>query len=186
MTLDDLEDDTTRPKAPPVPGLTPEQRRRGQKLAAIHRMYRQELSAIQRLMNEIGDGLARPDALETAVAGMRLTENLALFGSVCGQECAILANHHEIEEQYLFPALALNAVPGMRAVIDRLVAEHGLIHSLLVDLHGAAAQLAATPTPVHFDACATAFQRLDRGIRSHFGYEETELAPTLGQSSFPI
>ena len=186
MTLDELEDETQRPKAPPVENLTPEQQALAGRLAAIHRMYRMELSHIARLMETIRAGLEQPGALAPAVSGMKLAENLALFGTVCGRECGVIASHHDIEEQYLFPPLALDPQPELRAVIRRLTEEHGLIHSLLVDLADAARRLARAPDEAGFEACAEAFQRLDRAIRSHFGYEETELGPVLGQRGVAI
>ncbi|MCQ0970594.1 hemerythrin domain-containing protein [Paracoccus sp. TK19116] len=186
MTPEELEDDAARPKAPPVPGLTPLQEIEGKRLSMIHRMYRQELSAVARLMGDIRAGIATPDKLPSAIAGLSLTENLSLFGTVCGRECALLQNHHDIEEQWMFPSLAEGANAGLRAVIDRLIAEHKVIHALIGDLRLAADRLAEDGAPEAFADCSTVFNRLDRAIRSHFGYEEVELAPALGASGMAI
>ncbi|MDO5613799.1 MAG: hemerythrin domain-containing protein [Paracoccus sp. (in: a-proteobacteria)] len=186
MTPEQLEDDAARPKAPPIPGLTPMQELHGKGLARIHRMYLNELTAVARLMADIRAGLASPQVLPTAIAGMSLTQNLAMFGSVCGRQCALLQNHHDIEEQWMFPAIAEHAQAGLDAVLDRLKAEHEVIHSLIGELRQAADDLADAPDDASFGACTAAFNRLDRAIRSHFGYEETQLGPAMGYLGIPV
>ncbi|MDO5647415.1 hemerythrin domain-containing protein [Paracoccus sp. (in: a-proteobacteria)] len=186
MTPEELDDDRARPRAPAIAGLTPMQELAGKGLARIHHMYRQELTGVARLLGDIRTGQARPDALPPAIAGLSLTENLSLFGTVCGRQCALLQNHHDIEEQWMFPAIDAHADTGLRAVLDRLKAEHRVIHVLIGELRVAADDLAAAPSDAGLDTCARAFARLDRAIRSHFGYEETELAPALGAFGIPI
>ncbi|MDO5632211.1 MAG: hemerythrin domain-containing protein [Paracoccus sp. (in: a-proteobacteria)] len=186
MTPEQLEDDAARPKAPPIPGLTPMQELHGKGLARIHRMYLKELTAVARLMADIRAGQASPQALPSAIAGMTLTQNLALFGSVCGRQCALLQNHHDIEEHWMFPAIAEHEQAGLGAVLERLKAEHKVIHSLIGQLRQVAEDLAQAADDAGFAACATAFDRLDRAIRSHFGYEETQLGPAMGYLGIPV
>ncbi|MDO5706390.1 MAG: hemerythrin domain-containing protein [Paracoccus sp. (in: a-proteobacteria)] len=180
MTPEELEDDGARPKAPLIPGLTPMQQAQGQHLARIHDMYRRELTGVERLMADIRAGIADPAQLPAAISRMSLTQNLMLFGSVCGRQCALLQNHHDLEEQWMFPAIGEYADSGLRAVLDRLKAEHKLIHALIVELWTLAQPLAQEPSDDGFEDCATAFARLNRAVRSHFGYEEVELAPAIG------
>ena len=180
LTPEELEDDAARPKAPPIPGITPMQELQGKGLARIHDMYRRELTGVARLMADIRAGLADPAQLPIAISRMTLTQNLMLFGSVCGRQCALLQNHHDIEEQWMFPAIGQHANSGLTAVLDRLRAEHRLIHALIVELWTVAEPLAETASDEGFQACALAFDRLDRAVRSHFRYEEVELAPAIG------
>ncbi|TRW96791.1 hemerythrin domain-containing protein [Paracoccus sp. M683] len=180
MTPEELDDDTARPKAPPIPGLTPQQQASGQYLAAIHRMHLGNLDSVGRLMQAIREGLAGPASLAPALAELPMTQNLARFGTICGQECAMLQGHHDIEEYSLFPALQRNASPGLAAVIDRLIAEHDLIHHQIHELANAAEALARDPGQSAFDAVEATYAPLERSIRSHFGYEESQIGDALG------
>lgn len=186
MTPEELEDEGARPRAPGYPDLTPAQRAHGRRLALIHDMYRTELAAVAALLEDIRAGRAATATLAPAIDGLDLTRNLRLFGTVCGRECAILQNHHDIEEQWMFPALSARAEPALQRVIDRLITEHRVVHDLIGRLREAAAVLAANPAPDQLAGCAMAFDRLDRAIRSHFGYEETQLEGALAAHRIPI
>lgn len=175
----DVVEGTGRPLAPELT-LTPLEELHGRGLAAIHRWHLRDVTAISNLMDEIAAGLADPGRLAPAVRGMPMAQNLRLFGTACGQECQVLTMHHQIEDQHLFPALAQHADTGLRAVLDRLAAEHLVIHDLIEALAEAADGLADTQTPDAFPACAEAFARLEAAVRSHFGYEEAQIGPALG------
>ena len=106
MTPEELENEEARPRPPAYPGLTSNERAHGRRLAAIHQMYRAELSALARLMVQIEVELAPAGNLAPAVAGMQLARNFSLFGTACGRDCALLQNHHDVEEGWMFPSLA--------------------------------------------------------------------------------
>lgn len=178
MTPVELEDDAARPLAPAYPGLTRAECLHGRRLTLIHDMYRKELSGVAALMIRIRDGGISPTRLAKAVGGMKMGRNLDLFGNLCGRQCALLQNHHDIEEQWMFPDLSAKADPVLQGVIDRLIAEHGVIHDLIGTLRQAAQDLLHDPSA--FRSCADAFAALERAIGSHFGYEETQLADALG------
>lgn len=168
-----------RPRAPEL-ALTPLQELDGRGLAAIHRWHLRDVTAIGNLMDEIAAGLADPARLAPAVRGMPMAQNLRLFGTACGQECRALTVHHQIEDRHLFPALSQHADAGLQAVLDRLAAEHLVIHDLIDALAEAADRLVESALPDAFPACATAFARLEAAVRSHFGYEEAQIGPALG------
>ena len=86
----------------------------------------------------------------------------------------------------MFPAIAEHASDAVRAVLDRLIAEHRVIHDLIECLRQTATKLARNPDALSFSECAKDFERLDRAIRSHFGYEETQLETPLGRHAIPI
>ena len=182
MTLDELERDADRPKAPLVDELSDEDRASGRHLAAIHRMHLRNVEAVTELMAAIRDGIADPASLAPALARMPMAQNLSQFGTICGQECAMLQGHHDIEEHSIFPALRRGADEQLAAVIDRLMAEHEVIHALLAELEKAARELAKMPSDDHLAVVEAAFDPLLRAIRSHFGYEEVELESALGRS----
>lgn len=180
LTPEDLRDDSARPRAPSFQGLTPLQELNGRGLALIHRWYLRDLSAVGQLMADIRDGLADPASLAPLVRDMPIAQNLRRFGTACGEQCRALTSHHQIEDGHLYPQLERHGNNPLNAVLIRLRAEHGVIHDLIIDLWDAAAALADEPGRDRFDACAAAFVALDRAVRSHFRYEETELAPALG------
>ncbi|TGN43159.1 hypothetical protein E4L95_20805, partial [Paracoccus liaowanqingii] len=158
----------------------------GRRLAAIHDMYRAELDGVARLLAQIRARVAQPGELAPALAGTQLARNMAMFGTACGRDCALLQNHHDIEEQWMFPALSSAGGAALAPVIARLMAEHRLIHALIGDLHRAAEALVVDPGAAAFARCAEGFAALDRAIRSHFGYEETVLEEPLGALRVPI
>ncbi|MFN3274953.1 MAG: hemerythrin domain-containing protein [Paracoccus sp. (in: a-proteobacteria)] len=186
MTPEELEDEAARPAAPAYPGMTRAKRAHGRRLALIHDMYRAEMEAVAALLTEIRAKTADARALPRAVSAMGLARNFALFGTACGRDCALLQNHHDIEEQWMFPALARRGGGPLAPVIARLKAEHKVIHRLIDELDMAAHALVSDQSPARFDDCAARFAALDRAIRSHFGYEERVLEEPLGALGVPV
>ncbi|PAU98058.1 hemerythrin domain-containing protein [Paracoccus salipaludis] len=179
MTPEEIEDEAARPRAPAFT-LTPFQELNGRGLAAIHRWYLRDLSAVGALMGDIRAGLKQPGELAPAVRGMPMAQNLRLFGTACGASCKAITTHHQIEDFHLYPQLEVQGNEGLNAVLARLRAEHRGLEHLIEVLAEAADELALDPAPARFDACAQGFAALDRAVRSHFRYEEDEIGPALG------
>ncbi len=175
-----LLDETNRPKAPPIPGATAEHRARGRHLAAIHRMHLQHMADVRRTMAAVARGLAAPSELGAAVGAMQMMQNYRAFGGMCGQQCQFLTGHHTIEDTSMFPPLRAAGGEGLRKVVDKLAAEHLVVHALLDELGDDAEKLVATPCEPAFRKLADTFERLEAVVRSHFGYEESELEEALG------
>lgn len=169
-----------RPRMPPVPGATPAHRARGGQLAAIHRHYLMEMQRIDMVFRRIDAGDAPPEDLSHIVLSTDTHRNLTATGTLCGQSCQMLMAHHNIEEGHMFPELAAQDNAALRTVVDKLRQEHEVIHALLDDLHSAARALVHTPSEANLGRARGAFDRLHTAIRSHFGYEETELAEAIG------
>ncbi|WP_265500336.1 hemerythrin domain-containing protein [Paracoccus beibuensis] len=186
MTPEELEDAAARPRPGPWPGAGRAERAHGRRLAAIHDMYRAELAAVAGLMQSIEQGDAAPQTLAPAVAGTDLARNVRQFGTACGRDCALLMNHHDIEETWMFPPLEERGGDLLAPVMARLRAEHRVIHDLIEELHAAAENLVSQPRQKAFADCAARFAALDRAVRSHFGYEETVLEEPLGALRVPI
>lgn len=53
-------------------------------------------------------------------------------------------------------------------------------HELIIRLGRAAEALAEDPRDANFVQAAATFRKLEEVVRSHFGYEETELAEAIG------
>jgi hemerythrin-like domain-containing protein len=97
----------------------------------------------------------------------------------------MLALHHAIEDQSMFPALR-HGSDGLRKVVDRLSEEHSIIHRLLQALEAAAVNAVTEPGRETFAEVKAAFLALERVVHSHFGYEQTELEEALGYYDVPL
>ena len=179
--LDDLElDEAARPAAPRVPAATDTHRRQGRQLAAIHRHYLMEIAQIGAVLERIEAGETPPEHLQRIVLSLDMAENFRAFGSLCGRECQVLKFHHDIESADMFPRIEAAGGGVFREVGAKLMAEHEVVHELIVRLGRAANTLAEDPREENFVQAAVIFRKLEEVVRSHFGYEETELAEAIG------
>lgn len=175
----------TRPKAPKIDGATADHRSHGRRLAAIHALYLQELGRLRRAMERAMAGDGRLGDLRAAVSSMQMMSNVRQYGVLCGRQCAALTMHHTIEDQAIFPALH-GREAGLTAVVERLMAEHLVIHDLLEKLEAAAIDTIKAPGPDTFAHLRTAFETMEEAVRSHFGYEQEELEEAIGYWNVPL
>lgn len=178
-------DDETRPRAPAIEGATDAHRAHGRRLTLFHRFHLQQLALLRRALGDVERGLGDPGALAGHVSSMAMIENYRRFGNLCGQECQLLTMHHMIEDHEIFPHLRGRS-EGLRKVIDRLSAEHDVVHTLLERLEQAAAAFTAEPDTARLAALREVFNALERVVISHFGYEERELEEALGFYAIPL
>lgn len=190
--IEDIEfpDDSTRPTAPPIPGANVAHRAHGQRLRLFHRFHLQQLAQLRRALEELGTGsdddvTGDAEALTRQVGSMAMLENYRRFGSLCGRECQLLTLHHTIEDQEIFPHLRETG-EGLRRVIDRLSAEHAIVHELLVRLEEASRGYAEDPGAETRAGLRQVFDALERVVISHFGYEERELEEAIGFYGIPL
>lgn len=169
-----------RPEMSPLPGATEDHRRQGRKLAAIHRMHLMDMARIAALLKRTEMGEASAKELNEAVQSLELTENMRSFGSLCGRECKVLEFHHDAEEHSVFPRLEAQQVDALTALVARLRAEHKVVHELIIRLERAAMALMFETTPENFAEAKAVYWKLEEVIRSHFGYEETQLEEAIG------
>lgn len=175
-----LLDDRTRPKAPALDGATDEHKLPGRHLKMIHRHHLQQVAQVRRVLDLVADGAANPEALRQAVGSLDLQESMRLFGNLCGQECEMLTAHHDIESAYLFPVLHQRGNDGIRKVVERLMAEHEIIHHHLTALDRGVTALTSVQSAETFATVKNTFLALECIIKSHFKYEETELETAIG------
>ncbi|KTS08017.1 hypothetical protein SB2_19660 [Methylobacterium radiotolerans] len=171
-------DDATRPKAPPIPGVTPAQRARGRRLALYHRHHLAELAAVRGALDRFLAGTGTVEAVTDGVASMTLTENYRAFGTLCGRQCHLLQMHHDIEEGDMYPRLRRS--DGLRRVLDRLGAEHRTVHALLERIRAIVRSVASAPTREQVLDLREVYGVFERVVISHFGYEERELEEAIG------
>lgn len=179
--LDDLTlDEPSRPKAPKVPAATDMHRRQGRQLAAIHRHYLMEMAQIGAVLARIEAGEAPPEKLKQIVLSLDMADNFRAFGNLCGRECQVLKFHHDIEGSDMFPRIEAAAGGIFREVVAKLLSEHEVVHELIIRLSRAADALMIDPKEANFVHAATTYRKLEEVVRSHFGYEETELTEAIG------
>ena len=180
-SLDDLTlDEASRPKAPKIAEATDIHRRQGRQLAAIHRHYLMEMAQIGAVLARIEAGEAPPENLRQIVLSLDMAENLRAFGNLCGHECLVLKFHHDIESSDMFPRIEAAGGGIFREVVAKLLSEHEVVHELILRLGRAANALTEDPQAAKFVHAATTYRKLEKVVRSHFGYEEEELAEAIG------
>jgi iron-sulfur cluster repair protein YtfE (RIC family) len=169
-----------RPSKPDLGTVQPDTRRAGRHLAAIHRHYLGDLARIAEVLQRVKAGDAPPAELAHIVLDTDMAQNLRAVGTICGQECGVLKMHHDIEEQSIFPLLHGRGTSQIKAIVDRLQAEHLVVHEILERLAVAADTLSEVPSAENFEHTNEIFDRLLSIVRSHFHYEETTLEEALG------
>ncbi len=181
MQLKDIQflDDATRPPVPVIDGVTEEQREAGNHLRDIHDYLRANLATLGTLIERASAGEVTPQAVRNEVEGLALVANYRRFGNVCGQYCQLIHKHHTIEDRALFPALAKRS-PALKAVVERLEAEHERVHQLVEMLVGAIIALNDSPDRSQFDETVAIFRALEKLLLSHFRYEEESIIDALG------
>jgi hemerythrin-like domain-containing protein len=179
--IDDIEflDDATRPVAPKLTGLTPDQREPGLHLKEVHNHLRGNMKMLRTLIERASQGEVSQDKVAAETGGMTMVANFRRFGNLCGQHCSIVNTHHSIEDYAIFPAIAAQG-EAFRKVAERLQAEHVVVHELLERLVEALNLLAGAPTRENFEAATVVYEALERVLLSHLGYEEDSIGDALG------
>jgi iron-sulfur cluster repair protein YtfE (RIC family) len=172
-----LLDDSKRPKAPKIETITPSQRRHGRRLALYHNIHREQLQEVASFMARVETDIAQVAA---KISDLHMRNNYKMFGNLCGQECQMLTFHHDAEQSQVFPILHEQGSNGLKKVVERLIAEHAVVHELIEELEAAANVALKLPNAETFSNLKEIFEVLNKVVRSHFGYEETELEEALG------
>ena len=168
-----LLDNSKRPKATRIENLSPAQRRQGRRLSLFHNYHREQLREVESAMVQIDDSLL------AKISELDMRHNFKVFGNMCGQECQMLSGHHGIEDQAMFPILHEAGDAGLKRVVERLMAEHLVVHELIEELEAFARQAIQTPSLENYAKLKSTFVDLNTCVGSHFGYEETELEDAL-------
>ena len=170
-----------RPKMAALDGVTNEHRRAGAHLAAIHRMHLHDMNRMGAFLEHLKQGKMTPAEFSNRVKDSELSKNMKMFGTLCGRECQVLNFHHDAEEQMIFPELERQNIAALSRVVERLRQEHFVVHELLRRLDVAADKLLQDTSTGNFDEITQVFEQLHKVVKSHFGYEETELRDALGK-----
>ena len=168
--IDDIAflDDATRPRAPKLTGLRPDQRAAGEHLKEIHDHLRHNMEVLREMIGRAAAGTLDKAELDRTTDDLAMVRNFRRFGTLCGQYCQFVHGHHSIEDAAVFPGLAAKS-EALRKVTERLQAEHHVVNALL-----------EAPAPETFADARTIYEALERVLLSHLGYEEEEIGDALG------
>lgn len=172
-------DDATRPLAPRLAGLTLRQKEAGEHLKMVHDHLRGNMKTLRVLIERAAAGGVTQAEVDDAATGLAMVANFRRFGNLCGQHCAIVDQHHSIEDYAVFPPLSAKG-EAWKKVTDRLAAEHVVVHELLVRLMEAIGTLAESPDRDSFETAKELYEALERVLLSHLGYEEEQIGDALG------
>ncbi len=174
-------DDADRPRAPVHPDApTTAAGRQGQSaLVGIHAHLRAEMAQVVRAVRAAATDARRAADARALVNDLTMDVNYRALGSFCGRYCSVVDLHHRIEDAALFVDLA-GADPELRPVLERLSAEHVVVHDALVELDAALVAM-LTATGAALPRVQAAAERLSAGLLDHLAYEEAELLPALGR-----
>src|SRR5260370_21083006 len=148
----------------------------GRHLAQVHDHLRSELSQIRELLRQVKQGNVQLSDARAAINEMTMRQNNWTLGAYCASYCAIVTAHHGMEDQAVFPHLR-EADPRLAPVIDRLEAEHVVIHEVMQDVDRVLVKLMTNPGD--FTEVDEAVQILADALLSHLAYEEREITEPL-------
>ena len=177
-------DDETRPLAEKL-DVQPHQKAAGRHLRMIHSHYRGNMDQLRAYLDQVREGEGSVSELKDMAENLTIYENYRRFGNLCGQQCRALEMHHMIEDQAIFPKL-LDKPNGLKAVTERLMAEHKIVHALLEKLIERIVALFDDTSKESFDAVVEVHDALEKFLRSHFGYEEDNIGDALGYFNIQI
>jgi alkanesulfonate monooxygenase SsuD/methylene tetrahydromethanopterin reductase-like flavin-dependent oxidoreductase (luciferase family) len=156
-------------------------RRVGQHLIDVHDMLRKELTELREVVAQVRDGALSAGDARSALGEMALRQNDWTLGAFCSRYCRAVAQHHGLEDEAVFPHLA-QADPELEPVIDRLGAEHLVIHDAIEGVDRALVHHISHPED--FDSLQAAIDLLTDTLLSHLSYEEFELVEPLARLGF--
>jgi len=177
-------DESTRPHRPESgPGVTYTRRGRlvGQHLVDVHDMLRSELRELRDLLAQVRDGALTAGAARSALNDMALRQNDWTVGAFCARYCGIVAQHHGLEDDAVFPHLVRSDV-GLAPVIDRLQEEHLAIHAAVQAVDRALVD--HLNHPGSYAGIQAAIDFLTDALLSHLSYEEREIVEPLARLGF--
>jgi hemerythrin superfamily protein len=144
-------------------------------------MHLQDMNRMGAFLEHLKQGKMTPAEFSNRIKDSELSKNMKMFGTLCGRECQVLNFHHDAEEQMIFPELERQNIAALSRVVERLRQEHFVVHELLRRLDVAADKLLQDTSTGNFDEITQVFEQLHKVVKSHFGYEETELRDALGK-----
>ncbi len=176
-------DEATRPQAPRPAGVryTPGQRSAAQHLVDIHDHLRAELEEIRALVERVVTDVLSPAAARSHVSVMTMRQHNWSLGAYCQSYCRVVTGHHTLEDMAMLPHLR-STEPALVPVVDRLQAEHVVIHEVLEELDRALVRF--VDDPGRGQELQESVDLLTDTLLSHLSYEEHQLVEPLARYGY--
>jgi hemerythrin-like domain-containing protein len=136
---------------------------------------------VRDLIDQVRQGTLAVGDARAALHRLALRQNAWTLGAFCLSFCTLVTQHHGLEDTAVFPHLR-RAEPALAPVIDRLEAEHAVIHEVVESVDRALVDLVGNPSDL--GALQGAVDRLTAILRSHLTYEEDQLVEPLSRHGF--
>ncbi|MFR9780551.1 LLM class flavin-dependent oxidoreductase [Micromonospora sp. MS34] len=179
-----LWDESTRPAPPPPPAgqvYTAHGQAAGQHLVDVHDHLRQELGQVRDLLEQVRRGAVSAGAARAGLHEMTMRQNNWTLGAYCAAYCAVVTQHHGLEDNSIFPHLR-RADAGLGPVLDRLAEEHVVIHEVVEGVDRALVNLIRQPG--EFTELQEAVDLLTDTLLSHLSWEERVIVEPLARYGF--
>jgi hypothetical protein len=176
-------DEATRPHREPSASdvaYSDTGRQVGQHLVDVHDMLRRELSELREIVAQVRDGALEAGDARSALNAMAMRQNDWTLGAFCSRYCGVVARHHGLEDDAIFPHLA-RSDERLAPVIGRLTEEHLVIHDAIEEVDRALVQHIVEHD---FERLQSAIDLLTDALLSHLSYEEYELVEPLARLGF--
>jgi len=176
-----LLDESERPTGPALDSertYTPYQLSSGQHLIDVHDHLRADLEQIRDLVEQVVAGSIGVGQARSHINTMTMRQNNWALGTYRESYCRLVTTHHSLEDASLFPHIK-RADPKLAPVVDRLEAEHRIIHDVLEGVDKALVALVDGSGSI--DGLRVAVDLLDDTLLSHLSYEERELVEPLAR-----
>jgi hemerythrin-like domain-containing protein len=179
-----LWDEADRPTGPardPARTYTAQEQADGGQLIEVHNALRAELDQIFDLIDQVAAGTMNAATARSHLNEMTMRQNNWTLGTYCESYCRVVTMHHTLEDQSLFPQLRQRD-PRLTPVIERLQAEHRVIHDVLDGVDRAlVAFVSATDRDAALTGLRASADLLSDTLRSHLSYEERELVEPIAR-----
>ena len=156
----------------------------GAHLVEVHDGLRAELSRLRDIVEQVVAGEEQAHRARNAINELTMRQNNWTLGAYCAQYCRFVTGHHTLEDRSVFPHLR-RSDPALAPVLDRLEAEHLVIHDVLEQLDDALVGLVSGAS----GGSATVelqrvVDRLSTTLLDHLSSEEEDLVPALDRYGF--
>jgi hemerythrin-like domain-containing protein len=178
-----LLDEATRPSGPADPDRDWSEHELGaaRHLVEVHDHLRGELEQVRGFVDQVLASAADPSAARSAINAMTVRQQNWSLGAYCQSYCRIVTGHHTLEDVAVLPHLRA-ADPALAPVVDRLEAEHVVVHEVLEELDRALVRWVGDPAAA--DEVQEAVDLLTDTLLSHLSYEEDQLVEPLARFGF--
>jgi alkanesulfonate monooxygenase SsuD/methylene tetrahydromethanopterin reductase-like flavin-dependent oxidoreductase (luciferase family) len=156
----------------------------GAHLVEVHDGLRAELTRLRDIVEQVVAGEEQAHRARNAINELTMRQNNWTLGAYCAQYCRFVTGHHTLEDRSVFPHLR-RSDPTLVPVLDRLEAEHLVIHDVLEQLDDALVGLVSGAAGGSgIVELQRVVDRLSTTLLDHLSFEEDELVPALDRHGF--